>query len=90
VVIIRHHMAMFGNPDSNLIKLYQYHAKLGGYLIIIYIQLMFRCLNDDTWQVITISANTAVKTDIHIQLAPVARTKCKKLVVSSQFSHDIL
>ena len=60
---LRHHMTIFGNSLSMPCKNWEY-------LIIIYIQLIFRYINDDTWQVITIPANIAVKTDIHIQLAP--------------------
>ena len=65
-------------------------CKTWEYLIIIYIQLIFGCLNNNTWEVITTSGNTAVKTDIHIQLEPITQTKCKKLVVSSQFLYGIL
>ena len=39
--------------------------------MIIYIQLAFGCLDGGTWQVITILARTAMKTETHIQPAPV-------------------
>jgi len=41
------------------------------YFIIIYIQVAFGYRDGGTWQVITISAKTAMKTNTHIQPAPV-------------------
>jgi hypothetical protein len=46
-------------------------SKTLEYLIIIYIQLAFGCLDSGTWQVIIILAKTAMQTDTHIQPAPV-------------------
>jgi hypothetical protein len=45
--------------------------KTWEYLIINYIWFVFGCLNGETWQVIAILAKTALKTDTHIQLAPI-------------------
>jgi hypothetical protein len=47
-----------------LIKLYQYGPKLGSILYL-------ACLDGGTWQVITILARIAMKTDAHVQPAPV-------------------
>ena len=64
-------------------KILEMLCKTWKHLIIIYIQLAFGCLDGGTWQVITNMAKTAMKTDTHIQPAPVTRTKYKKLAVSS-------
>jgi len=47
------------------------------YFIIIYIQVAFGCRDGGTWQVITILAKTAIKTDTHIQPAPITRQNTK-------------
>jgi hypothetical protein len=60
----RHHRTIFGNSNKNLIKLYQYGPKLGS-------TLYLACLDGGTWQVITILARIAMKTDAHVQPAPI-------------------
>ena len=71
----------------NFINAVQNLGVIYNYLCFTYISLR---LNGITLQFITILAKTAMKTNTHIQPAPVTQTKYKKWVVSFQFSHGIL
>jgi len=77
--ITRPFLAILTKTWSNFINAVQ---NLG----VIYNYLYFACVSV---QFITILAKTAMKTNTHIQPAPVTQTRYKKRVVSSQFSHGI-